>query len=159
MSQNDKTTKSPSTNTSPRLLIQSQYVKDLSFENTRDGKSLTPDVRPEVNIKFSIGSNKVEQAHEVTLHINVEVKEQTSTIFLLELIYAGRFLLENFPEEAVIPTLRIECARLMVPFARRIVADITRDGGVPPLMLDPIDFAAMYNKYKEDQEKSASKSE
>tara|TARA_B100000029_G_C17381569_1_gene889948 strand:+ start:459 stop:935 length:477 start_codon:yes stop_codon:yes gene_type:complete len=152
MSQKDKTSK-PTDTPSPRLLIQSQYIKDLSFENTRDGTALSPESRPEVNVKFAIGSNKIDSSHEVTLTINVEVKDKSSIVFILELVYAGRFLLEYFPKEAIMPTLRIECARLMFPFARRIIADITRDGGVPPLMLDPIDFVSMYNKHKKEKEK------
>jgi preprotein translocase subunit SecB len=132
----------------PRLSILTQYVKDLSFENPRAPLGLAPgQPRPEIQIAVDVNARQVgEQHYEVVLQINIEAKAGDTPFFLVELAYGGVFQLANIPEDTVQPLLLIECPRILFPFARRIVADVTRDGGLPPLLLDPIDFATLYRR-------------
>lgn len=132
----------------PRLMIQTQYVKDLSFENPRAPNSLDPSQgRPEITVRVDVRAQAfTEDRYEVALHLNVETKTAGEAGFMLELTYAGIFALVDIPQESRQPILLIECPRLLFPFARRIVADATRDGGFPPLMIDPIDFVALYRR-------------
>jgi preprotein translocase subunit SecB len=132
----------------PRLMIQNQYVKDLSFENPRAPQSLQPgQTRPEVQIRVDVHAQPLDaERYEVSLHMHVEAKAGSETAFMVELTYSGAFGLLNIPQDSVQPLLLIECPRLLFPFARRIVADATRDGGFPPLLIDPVDFAALYRR-------------
>lgn len=132
----------------PRLSILTQYVKDLSFENPRAPMGLAPgQQRPEIQIAVDVNARQVGEQHfEVVLQINIEAKSGETPFFLMELAYGGVFALANIPEDTVQPLLFIECPRILFPFARRIVADVTRDGGLPPLLLDPIDFATLYRR-------------
>ncbi|MCS6877148.1 MAG: protein-export chaperone SecB [Geminicoccaceae bacterium] len=132
----------------PRLSILTQYVKDLSFENPRAPMGLAPgQPRPEIQISVDTNARQVgEQHYEVVLQINIDAKSGETPFFLLELAYGGVFMLANIPEDAIQPLLLIECPRILFPFARRIIADMTRDGGLPPLLLDPIDFATLYRR-------------
>jgi preprotein translocase subunit SecB len=132
----------------PRLMIQTQYVKDLSFENPRAPTSLeTSQGRPEIMVRVDVRAQTTsDDRYEVALHLNVDAKAGSETTFMLELTYAGIFALVDVPQESRQPILLIECPRLLFPFARRIVADATRDGGFPPLMIDPIDFVALYRR-------------
>jgi preprotein translocase subunit SecB len=132
----------------PRLMIQSQYVKDLSFENPRAPHSLQPgQPRPEVQIRVDVHAQPLDaERYEVSLHMHVEATAGSETTFMVELTYAGAFGLLNIPQDSLQPLLLIECPRLLFPFARRIVADATRDGGFPPLLIDPIDFVALYRR-------------
>lgn len=123
----------------------SQYVKDLSFENPNAPAVYQFPVAPQIDVQFNIAANKVaEDVHEVAMKIEVSAKSEGRTAFQIELIFAGLFALRNVPAEQLQPFLLAEAPRLMFPFARRIVADCVRDGGFPPLTLDPIDFAALY---------------
>ncbi len=130
----------------PPLSVSAQYIKDLSFEApTAPGiygrLQQTP---PDVKINVNVGSSEFENnIHEVTLTIEVNCTVGEDTAFVLELEYAGLFVV-NVPPEHLGPVLFIECPRLLFPFARNILADISRDGGFPPLMLNPVDFVAMY---------------
>lgn len=132
----------------PRLSILTQYVKDLSFENPRAPMGLAlGQQRPEIQIAVDVNARQVGEQHfEVVLQINIEAKSGETPFFLMELAYGGVFALANIPEDTVQPLLFIECPRILFPFARRIVADVTRDGGLPPLLLDPIDFATLYRR-------------
>ena len=132
----------------PRLTIQAQYVKDLSFENPRAPKSLEPGQgRPEIQVKVDVRAQQLtEERHEVALVLNVEARAGGEVTFAVELTYGGVFGLINIPDDGRTPVLLIECPRLLFPFARRIVADATRDGGFPPLMIDPIDFLALFRQ-------------
>lgn len=127
----------------PGLQIVTQYVKDLSFENPGIGVTMQ---RPEIDFHVDLQARRAGQTEqfEVVLKMRVSALQESKTIFLLELAYAGLFLLRNIPEENLQPVLMIECPRLLFPFVRRIIADIVRDGGLPPLMIEPIDFAALY---------------
>jgi preprotein translocase subunit SecB len=132
----------------PRLTIESQYVKDLSFENPRAPQSLQPGLaRPEVQIRVDVRAQPLgAERYEVSLQLHVEAKAGSETAFMVELTYGGAFGILNIPQDSLQPLLLIECPRLLFPFARRIVADATRDGGFPPLLIDPIDFVTLYRR-------------
>ncbi len=132
----------------PRLSILTQYIKDASFENPRAPLGLIQSQpRPDIQIGVDAEARQLsEDRYEVTLQLRIEAKASDETVFLLELTYGGVFSISNIPPESLQPLLLIECPRLIFPFVRRIVADITRDGGFPPLMLDPIDFVALYRQ-------------
>jgi preprotein translocase subunit SecB len=130
----------------PRLTIVSQYVRDLSFENPRAPLSLQPSqVRPEIQIRVDVRAQHLEaERYEVSLQLHVEAKAGADIAFMVELAYGGVFGLLNVPQDSLQPLLLIECPRLLFPFARRVVADATRDGGFPPLLIEPIDFVSLY---------------
>jgi preprotein translocase subunit SecB len=132
----------------PRLVIQSQYVKDLSFENPRAPASLlSGQARPEIQIRVDVRAQPLDaERYEVTLQLHVDAKAGADTAFMVELTYGGVFGLLSIPQESLQPLLLIECPRLLFPFARRVVADATRDGGFPPLLIDPIDFVTLYRR-------------
>ena len=137
----------PTNQPPPKFSIQAQYVKDLSFENPRAPQGLTGQTRPEIQIQVDVRTKKIDnERHEIVLHLNVNAKAENETVFLVELTYGGVFALANIPDASLQPLLMIECPRLLFPFARRIVADTTRDGGLPPLMIDPIDFVQLYRR-------------
>ncbi len=129
----------------PQLGILAQYLKDLSFENPNAPQSMTIQGQPQINISVNVNANQMgDTDYEVTLELEAHAEHEGQVVFHVELVYAGVFRLVNIPEEMMGPAVLIECPRMLFPFARRILADATRDGGFPPLMLDPIDFAAMY---------------
>jgi preprotein translocase subunit SecB len=131
----------------PRLSIVSQYVKDMSFENPRAPQGLAQNVRPEIQIRVDVRTAEMgEGRYEVVIDINVDAKSGDAPVFLVELSYGGMFELANIPPDSLQPLLQIECPRLLFPFARRVVADATRDGGFPPLMIDPIDFVTLFRR-------------
>lgn len=134
----------------PSLVVNAQFIKDLSFENPRAPASLMArQESPKIDVNVNVSArNLSEQTYEVTLTIRADAKSGEEPAFVTELVYGGVFTLTNVPEEALRPTLLIECPRLLFPFARRIIADATRDGGFPPLYINPIDFVALYrNQY------------
>jgi preprotein translocase subunit SecB len=132
--------------TAPAAQIQvlAQYVKDLSFENPAAPMSLQGQ-KPalEVGVDVQARGLGVDQ-YEVSIRVRADAKSANQTIFVCELTYAGVFMLKNISQENIQPVLLIECPRQLFPFARRVVADTTRDGGFPPLLLDPIDFLTLY---------------
>jgi len=132
----------------PSLNILGQYLKDLSFENPNAPQSLAiQDGQPEINISVNVNAkNMAPTDFEVELHIEAQATHQGNAVFAAELLYAGIFRLENIPEDALHPIILVECPRMIFPFARQILADATQKGGFPPLMLDPIDFASMYEQ-------------
>jgi preprotein translocase subunit SecB len=132
----------------PRLAILTQYIKDLSFENPRAPYGLQPSQpRPEIQIQVDVNAQTLaEGQYEVVLQLKVEANAGGSPVFLIELTYGGLFGLANIPEDSLQPLLLIECPRLLFPFARRVVADCTRDGGFPPLMIDSIDFVTLFRR-------------
>ena len=136
----------------PAAGLISQYIKDLSFENPNAPAIYQTPTPPEINVQFDIGAQQVaDDVHEVTLKIEVKATTEGKTAFLVELAYAGLFGFRNIPAEAVQPFLLGEGPRLMFPFARRIVADAIRDGGFPPLLLEPIDFNALFLQQAQQQ--------
>ncbi len=130
------------------LVVNAQYTKDLSFEApTAPGIfSMLQQNPPELKINVNVNAQPMQDnVYEVELHIKAECKSGETVAFILELVYGGLFNI-NVPEENLRPVLLIECPRLMFPFARNILADCSRDGGFPPLMLGPVDFVRMYQE-------------
>lgn len=126
-----------------------QYVKDLSFENPRAPDSLQKmlGAKPDIKISVNINAKKMgKDGYEVALSLSATAKVEKETMFIAELNYGALFGVRNVPDEQLQPLLLIECPRMMFPYARRIFADAIRDGGFPPIMLDPIDFAALYQQ-------------
>jgi preprotein translocase subunit SecB len=132
----------------PQMKILGQYLKDLSFENPNAPQSLNTQAnQPEISISVNVNARTISPTDfEVELHLDAKASHNDKVVFAAELLYAGVFRLENIPQEALHPVVLIECPRMLFPFARQVLADATRNGGFPPLMLDPIDFAAMYQK-------------
>mgnify|MGYP001809650819 CR=1 FL=1 len=142
-------------NTLPPLVINGQYVKDLSFE-VPGAPGIYGEMagqNPEIPIHVDINATAIaDKTFEVTLHLKVEAHlPENRPVFIAELAYAGIFTL-NVPDEHIQPMLLIECPRLLFPFARSIIADMTRDGAFPPLMIQPIDFMQLYRARAEGQE-------
>lgn len=137
----------------PSMRILGQYLKDLSFENPNAPQTLGPQQnQPDINIAVNVNAKNLAQAdYEVELHLNAKATSGDKVIFAAELVYAGTFRMENFPSQMLHPAVLIECPRILFPFARQILADATRNGGFPPLMLDPIDFTSMYQKRVQQQ--------
>ncbi len=127
----------------PNLQVVAQYIKDLSFENPGAPSGLT--ARPQIELGVDLQARRGDAEHfEVEMKLRVTAKADDKPLFLLELAYAGLFRLTNIPEEAIQQILLIQAPFVLFPFARRIVADVVRDGGMPPLMIEPIDFVALY---------------
>lgn len=127
----------------PRLNVVGQYIKDLSFENPAMPNS--PGGRPQIDLTVDLQARQMDEQHyEVEMKLRVSAASEGKPIFLLELVYGGLFQLLNVPEEMRQAALLIEAPHILFPFARRIVADVVRDGGMPPLLVEPIDFAALY---------------
>ncbi|WIV50796.1 protein-export chaperone SecB [Marivivens sp. LCG002] len=127
--------------------IIAQYVRDLSFENILAQKGANAEGQPEMSIKVNLDARKrAENTYEVITKLNVSAnsKENKEPLFILEVEYAGVFHIEGVPEEQLHPYLLIECPRMTFPFIRRIVSDVSRDGGFPPLNLENIDFLSIY---------------
>ena len=142
---------------SPSLNILAQYMKDFSFENPGAPRSLQArDKAPAINISVNVNANPLaETDFDVVLSLNAEAKDGDKILFNAELAYGGVFRVTGFPQEHMLPVLYIECPRLLFPFARQIIADATRNGGFPPLMIDPIDFAQMFaQRMAEEQVKA-----
>jgi preprotein translocase subunit SecB len=139
------------------LKILGQYLKDFSFENPNAPQSLAPQPQqPDINIAVNVNArNLAPTDFEVELHLDAKATSGGKVIFAAELVYAGIFRLENFPPNLLQAAALIECPRMLFPFARQIMAEATRNGGFPPLMLDPIDFVGMYQKRIRAQQKSA----
>lgn len=134
-----------------KMSVLAQYVRDMSFENMVAQKGLTGgDVQPDVQVAVSLDARKRGPEHqfEVINKFRVTSKNKATgdTLFLLELEYAGIFHVEGVPDEQLHPFLLIECPRLLFPFVRRIVSDVTRDGGFPPLNIDTVDYLALYRQ-------------
>lgn len=140
----------------PQVGIVSQYVKDLSFENPNAPAVYQWQGQPAMEVEFNIGAQTLnEEVHEVVLKINVTARSADKIAFQLELLYAGLIAMRNIPEEQVQPFLLAEAPRILFPFARMTVAHAVQDGGFPPLLLDPIDFGALYMQRAAQQEAEA----
>ena len=140
----------------PAINIMAQYIKDLSFENpgVRGGGQTQPniDLGIDVGATAHTDSNNV---FEVSIRVQAKALLEQQVIFLLELDYAGVFQLNGFKPEEMEPVLLIECPRLIFPFARRVISDITQSGGFPPLLVDPIDFRNLYLSQKQRQQQAS----
>ncbi|MEN8833903.1 MAG: protein-export chaperone SecB [Pacificibacter sp.] len=134
-----------------KMQVLGQFVRDMSFENILAQKGLKAEGRPNISVQVALDAKKREGADnqfEVAIKLNVksETENAAETLFILELDYAGIFHIENVPDAQMHPYLMIECPRMLFPFTRRIVHDLTRDGGFPPLNLDTIDFVQLYRQ-------------
>ncbi|SPF79440.1 protein-export chaperone SecB [Pseudoprimorskyibacter insulae] len=131
-----------------KMNVLAQFIRDMSFENILSQKGATGEVQPDVKVQVNLDAKKrqADNQYEVVLKLKVDStsKSNGEHLFLLELDYVGVFNIEGIPEEQLHPYLLIECPRMLFPFVRRIVSDVTRDGGFPPLNLETIDFMALY---------------
>lgn len=132
----------------PQFRVLAQYIKDLSFENPGAPGSLrSSDEKPKTDVAIDVQARRGQtDEYEAEIKLNVTSKREDDVLFIVELVYAGVFVIKNIPEESIQPVLLIECPRLLFPFARNILANVARDGGFPPLMLDPIDFSTLYRQ-------------
>lgn len=150
-----------------KMNVLTQFVRDLSFENILAQKGIGGEVQLDVTVGVNLDAKKRQPDHqyEVMMKLNVagKNKEDQSPLFLLEMEYAGVFHVEGVPEEQMHPFLLIECPRMIFPYVRRIVSDVTRDGGFPPLNLESIDFVQLYRneiqRRQAAQQAEASKSD
>ena len=143
------------------LNILAQYVKDLSFESPGAPNSLrgrSDNKAPSININVNVNANPIgEKDYDVTLTLSAKANYDKDVLFNVELVYGGVFHIDGFPQEHMLPLLFVECPRLIFPFARQIVADATRNGGFPPLLIDPIDFGQMFQKRVAEEQAQAGK--
>ena len=130
----------------PQVSILAQYVKDLSVENPSAPQVYSWQVQPQLDVQFNINIDAAGEHHEVTLKFDISARSDHGVHFVVDLSYGGLFSIRNVPQEAMAPFLLIEAPRLLFPFARAIVADLTRDGGFTPLLLQPIDFVDLYRR-------------
>ncbi len=132
----------------PQIGVLTQYVKDFSFENPNAPRSLAPSTQqPAININIAVEAAPLAATDvEVTLRLEGKAESQGMLLFGFELLYSGVFRIQNVPPESLQPAVMIECPRLLFPFAREIVATATRNGGFPPLLLEPIDFVMLYRQ-------------
>lgn len=132
----------------PQMRILGQYIRDMSFENIVAQQGTTPDAQPDVQVQVNLDAKKRAPDNQyesaIKLKITSKAKEGDAVLFVLEIDYVGLFHIENVPDEQMHPFLLIECPRMVFPFLRRVVSDITRDGGFPPLNLENIDFISLY---------------
>lgn len=131
-----------------KMNVIAQFIRDMSFENILAQKGSGGEMTPDVQVQVNLDARKrtTEHQYEVVMKLKIDAKSKgtTSQLFLMELEYGGVFHIENVPDEQMHPFLLIECPRMLFPFVRRIVADVTRDGGFPPLNLETIDFVSLY---------------
>jgi preprotein translocase subunit SecB len=130
------------------MRVAAQYVKDLSFESPgAPGSLVAGAAAPHVEASVDVAARRLGEAeYECELRVKATAKRGEVTVFIVELVYGGLFQIANAPADLLQPILLIECPRLLFPFARRVIADVTRDGGVVPLLLDPLDFAGLYRQ-------------
>ena len=130
----------------PAMSLRAQYIKDLSFENPRaPGSIFGLREAPNMEVSINLAAQRMEEGiFELAIQVSTRAVAEKTTIFLSDLVYAGILELRDMPAELVEQAIYVQGAQLLFPFARRVIADITRDGGFPPLQLDPVDFQAMY---------------
>lgn len=132
----------------PQLNVLAQYIKDFSFENPNAPRSLAPtQQQPEIGIQINVNATPLaENEFEVILHLEGKAENAGTLLFSFDLTFAGAFRIQNVPQESLHPVIMIECPRLLFPFAREIIAVAVRNGGFPPLLLDPVDFVTLYRQ-------------
>jgi preprotein translocase subunit SecB len=132
----------------PQLNVLAQYIKDFSFENPNAPRSLNPSQQqPSINIQINVNGKPVADSdYEVELKLEGKAESAGSTLFSFDLTFAGMFRLANIPQDSLHAVMMIECPRLLFPFAREIVATAVRNGGFPPLLIDPVDFVGLYRQ-------------
>ena len=133
-----------------QMRVLGQFIRDMSFENVMAQKGGRSDGQPDINVQVNLDAKKRSAEHQyevaIKLTITSKAKDSGDSLFLMEIDYAGIFHIDGIPDEQMHPFLMIECPRMIFPFLRRIVSDVTRDGGYPPLNLDNIDFVALYRQ-------------
>ena len=146
-SNGNATAEQPQTSGMPQLSCLAQYTKDLSFENPNAPRSLQQTEPPQISVQVNVTAKPLAET-DVEVELKLEGKAETggTTLFSFDLTFAGVFRIQNVPPENVQPIMMIECPRILFPFAREIVATSVRNGGFPPLLLDPIDFVALYQQ-------------
>lgn len=134
----------------PSMALRAQYTKDVSFENPRAPQSLfSLDAAPAMEVNVNLGAQRLDQnVFELVIQVNARAVHDKTTIFLIDLAYAGVLEMQNVPEEALEQLVFVQGAFLLFPYARRVISDLTRDGGFPPLQLEPIDFLALYSQQR-----------
>lgn len=147
------TTEAENTEMQPAMNILAQYVKDFSFENPNAPGSLRPrDKAPEINININVNPNALSETDfEVELKLDAKAMDGSDLLFNVELVYAGIFRFTGMPQEMLQMAVLIEAPRMLFPFARQIMADATRNGSFPPLMIDPVDFAQLFQQRMQQQ--------
>jgi len=132
----------------PQLNVLAQYIKDFSFENPNAPQALQPgQQQPSISIQINVNAKPLAETDvEVELKLDGKAESSGTVLFAFELLYAGLFRIQNVPQENVHPLVMIECPRLLFPFAREIIAAAVRNGGLPPLLIDPVDFAGLYRQ-------------
>ncbi|HEX9320802.1 MAG TPA: protein-export chaperone SecB [Xanthobacteraceae bacterium] len=134
----------------PQLNVLAQYTKDFSFENPNAPRSLSPgqgQQQPSINIQINVNATPLAESDvEVELKLDGKAETEGQVLFAFELVYAGVFRIQNIAQENVHAIVMIECPRLLFPFAREIIAAAVRNGGYPPLMIDPVDFVGLYRQ-------------
>ena len=148
------TTEAENTEMQPAMNILAQYVKDFSFENPNAPGSLRPrDKAPEINININVNPNALSETDfEVELKLDAKAMDGDDLLFNVELVYAGIFRFTGMPQEMLQMAVLIEAPRMLFPFARQIMADATRNGSFPPLMIDPVDFAQLFQQRMQEQQ-------
>ena len=131
----------------PQINVLAQYVKDLSFENPNAPRSLQPSQQPSINLQINVNSKSLSDTDfEIELMVEGKADAAGTVLFTFELVYAGIFRMTGVPQDAVQAIVMIECPRLLFPYAREIVSSAVRNGGFPPLMIDPVDFVSLYRQ-------------
>lgn len=140
-----------------RFLIKGQYIKDLSFENPGAPNSLIAlKEPPKIDVNVNLRGEKLRERYfELVMQITVKAQGAEGSLFLIDLSYAGIFEFIGVADENVSPVLLIDCPFVLFPFARRVIADVSRDGGFPPLMLEPIDFHGLYMRNQSEAQAAA----
>lgn len=138
----------------PQMNVLAQYVKDLSFENPHAPNSLRPrEKSPDISININVNPTPLSETDfEVELKLDAKANDGDEVLFNVELVYAGVFRIQGVPQEALQAAVLIECPRMLFPFARQIMADATRNGSFPPLMIDPVDFAQLFRQRVAEQQ-------
>ena len=137
----------------PQLSVLAQYVKDFSFENPNAPQSLMPGQQPQIGIQINVDARPLADSDvEVSLRLEGKAEHQGNIMFAFELTFAGVFRVQNVPQESLNAIVLNECPRLLFPFAREIIANAVRNGGFPPLLLDPFDFVALYRQRMEQSQ-------
>jgi len=154
MSDTTDTAAQPQQPTGPSLRVLNQYIKDLSFENPGARLNEQPNVDLGIDVQANT-QNRDEGIFEVVLKLNARAGTKETALFLVELEYAGLFQLQGASQADAEAMLLIECPRLLFPFARRLVADLTQEGGFPPLRIDPVDFTALYRQQRARMQEGA----
>jgi preprotein translocase subunit SecB len=132
--------------TEAQLAVLAQYVKDLSFESPGAPQTLqAPGENPQLKVGVNVNAGpRGEDVYEVAIHIEAHARSDAGVIYNVELAYGGLFRLRNIPQHLLQPVMFVDCPTLLFPFVRRVLSDVVRDGGFPPLLLDPIDFGRLY---------------